>query len=90
MKRLIKELDVLELRRVLFCPDHFVRTELPRSYNLEIAMVQWIQDNLTGRFFFGINVTLKDNAISKVYTVGFEKASELSFFMLACPHLKYK
>jgi hypothetical protein len=52
-------------------------------------MVQWIQDNLTGRFFFGINVTLKDNAISKVYTVGFEKASELSFFMLACPHLKY-
>jgi len=89
VKNLIKELDVLKLRRVDFCPEHFVTTELERSYNLENAMVTWIEENLSGRYFFGINVILKNNNLSKVYTIGFEKASELSFFMLACPHLKY-
>ena len=78
------------LRRVDFCPDHFTTTNLPRSYNLESAMVSWIEENLSGRFFFGINITLTEsNAIEKVYTIGFENAKEMSFFMLACPHLKY-
>ena len=88
-KTLIKELDVLKLRRVDFCPDHFTTTNTPRHYNLENAIVAWIETNLSGRFFFGLNIELKNNTIEKVYTIGFEKASELSFFMLACPHLKY-
>ena len=88
-KSLIKELDVLQLRRVQFCPDHFSTIDLDRSYNLENAMVSWIEENLSGRYFFGPNVALKHNNFSKVYTIGFEKASVMSFFMLACPHLKY-
>ncbi len=58
---------------------------------METAICDWIHDNLKGRYFFGQNVHLNkiDNSIGAVYTVGFESGKELSYFMLACPHLKY-
>jgi hypothetical protein len=33
--------------------------------------------------------TLYDGKITSMVKVGFEDPKELSFFMLACPHLKY-
>jgi hypothetical protein len=91
---IIKEpnpLDILNIRRAKFCPPHFSKTELPRRYNLEGAICDWIEHNLRGRYFFGPNVGLNNdtNSIESNYTVGFESAKELSFFMLACPFLKY-
>lgn len=84
-------LDVLLKRRVGFCPTHFTTTSLKKRYNLEGAICDWIHDNLKGRYFFGQNVQLnkEDNSLGTVYTVGFENGKELSYFMLACPHLKY-
>jgi len=90
---IIKEpnpLDVLNLRRVDFCPPHFSKTEMPRRYNIEAAICDWIEYNLKGRYFFGASVGVnKQNNLEPNYTIGFENAKELSFFMLACPHLKY-
>jgi|TARA_R110002074_G_scaffold106530_4_gene230051 hypothetical protein len=51
--------------------------------------VDWINDNLSGRYFLGRNVAIQEDKISQIYTVGFEEAKEMSYFMLACPHLKY-
>lgn len=83
-------LDVLDLRRTYFCPPHFSTTDIPKRYNMEQVISEWIDYNLTGRYFLGSNVTLDaDNKITQVYTVGFENPKEMSFFMLACPHLKY-
>lgn len=84
-------LDVLDLRRVTFCPPHFSTTEMPRRYNMEGAICDWIEQNLKGRYFLGQNVTLNknNNNIETITTVGFENAKEMSYFMLACPFLKY-
>ena len=87
----INELDVLDLRRVTFCPSHFSTTNIERRYNIENAICTWIDNNLSGRYYFGANVSLnKERNIETVYTVGFEQPKEMSFFMLACPHLKYQ
>ena len=83
-------LTVLDMRRVSFCPPHFETVTLGRRYNMEQAICSWIENKLTGRYFFGTNVTLdEDNNISVVYTAGFENGKDLSYFTLACPYLKY-
>ena len=83
-------LDVLGLRRVKFCPPHFATIDVQRKYNIDKAMCDWIEDNLSGRYFFGNSLGFKeDNGINQTARIGFEQEKELSFFMLACPHLKY-
>lgn len=78
------------MRRVDFCPPHFATANFARSYNLEEAIDMWIHQNLKGRFFIGKNVELDEkNSYKNIYTIGFEEQKELSYFMLACPHLKY-
>ena len=78
-------------RRVKFCPPSFATLKIERSYNLEKAIINWIEDNLSGRYYFGIDVTLdKDNKILSIFKVGFESHKEQSFFSLACPLLKYQ
>ena len=83
-------LDVLDLRRVKFCPPHFATAEVPRKYNIDRAICDWIEDNLSGRYFFGNAIGIDETKnLSQMNKVGFEHPKELSFFMLACPHLKY-
>lgn len=83
-------LDVLDLRRVPFCPPHFSTVNVTKRYNIEQALSEWIEFNLSGRYFIGNNVELNnEDKINTVYTVGFENSKEMSFFMIACPHLKY-
>jgi|TARA_R100000030_G_scaffold34238_1_gene25592 hypothetical protein len=82
--------DILNIRRVKFCPPNFDKVNLQKTYNIEAVLSEWIEDNLTGRYFLGENITIgKDDSIQPVTTVGFESEKEMSFFMLACPHLKY-
>ena len=83
-------LDVLDLRRVEFCPPHFSTVEVSRKYNIDRAICDWIEDNLSGRYFFGHAIGFdKMNNLTQSNIVGFEQAKEMSFFVLACPHLKY-
>jgi len=83
-------LDILGLRRVSFCPPQFSTVNVTKRYNIEQALSEWIEHHLTGRYFIGNNVELNnENKVHTVYTVGFENSKEMSFFMLACPHLKY-
>lgn len=73
-------------------PPHFESINLKlQIYNLEETIVKWIKNNLKGRFFVS-NVSYLDasNQITKGLRIGFEDAKELSYFTLACPHLKYK
>lgn len=83
-------LNVFEVRRVKFPPDHFDYANVETMYNIEDAILRWIEINLKGKFYFGKSISLdKQNNIIYVSRIGFEKSKELSFFMLACPHLKY-
>ena len=87
----INPLNVFEVRQVKSAPPHFEYVNLPMKYNLEESLVKWIKQNLKNRFYTGKNVSLdSDNKLVQVLTVGFEETKDMSYFMLACPHLKYK
>jgi hypothetical protein len=95
-----KRLNILEpnplnfygIRQCLIPPPHFEYIVIDQQiYNLEQTIVRWITDNLKGRFYVD-NVTILDasNQFQKGVKIGFENSKELSYFTLACPHLKYK
>ena len=83
--------DFFEIRRLKFEPPHLATIDLPHTYNMESAISKWIECNLKKRYFLKKAVSLtKENKIESVLRAGFEDPKELSYFVLACPHLKYK
>lgn len=84
-------LNVFGVRQVKMAPSHFEYVNLPLTYNIEATIVKWINQNLKNRFYIGKNVTInEENKLTQVLTIGFEETKDMSFFILACPHLKYK
>lgn len=83
--------NVFNVRRIDFPPDSFKYATIPFNYNIGDSISKWIENNLKSRYYLGKSVVLDDqNQIQQVIKIGFEEAKELSYFMLACPHLKYK
>lgn len=85
----INPLELYNVRRVDFCPSYFESHNLETTYNLRNAIESWIQDNLSGRYYIGNSIILSNSNLKQATKIGFEKSSELSYFMLACPYLKY-
>ena len=83
-------LNVFDIRKVDFCPPYFETSSFGLTYNLQESIERWVEDHLKGRYFIGKCVSLIDNRIQTTIKVGFEEPKEMSYFMLACPHLKYK
>jgi hypothetical protein len=84
-------LNLFGLRKTEIAPVYFEYVTVDFSYNLDAAISQWIEKNLKGRYFVGRSSGVdSSNKINQVLKVGFEEPKELSMFMLACPHLKYK
>jgi hypothetical protein len=83
-------LNVFDVRQVTSLPPHFEYINLPQKYNLENSLAKWILRNCKHRFYISRNVTLdSERKVIPVITVGFEETKDMSYFMLACPHLKY-
>ena len=83
-------LEFFEMRKMRVCPPHFEVTSATLTYNLEDSIIRWIKDHLKGRFYVGKGVEIKNGSVANVLKIGFEEPKEASYFMLACPHLKYK
>ena len=83
--------NFFDLRKLDFEGPHLSTIDLPIRYNIEQALVKWIETNLKKRYYLGkcTGLTSK-NKLEDVVRVGFEDPKELSYFALACPHLKYK
>jgi hypothetical protein len=89
--KIVNPLEVFNARLVKSAPAHFEYVNIPAMYNLESSLIKWIERHLKNRFYVGKNVTLdENNKLTQVITVGFEESKDMSYFMLACPHLKYK
>jgi hypothetical protein len=88
----INPYNIFEIRRCSFPPDHFDYTTINVSYNLKDAIEKWIEKNCKSRYYIGKSVACsgQDNKIVNTFKVGFEESKELSYFMLACPYLKYR
>ena len=83
--------DFFEIRRLSYEPSHLATIDLSHTYNMEPAISKWIDTNLKKRYFLKKVIGLtKENKIETVLRAGFEDPKELSYFVLACPLLKYK
>jgi hypothetical protein len=82
-------LNLLEARQVDILPPHFKTISMPATYNTNTKLQTWIYENCKGRFYIGKGVELKEGSIENVIKIGFEEPKESSYFILACPYLKY-
>lgn len=87
--RKINPLNILDCREVQDPPPFFHYHFLDLKYNLVDSIKEWIYDNLKYRFYIGESLVLEDNQYKVKIKIGFEEPKELSFFLLACSHLKY-
>lgn len=85
----INPLNVLRKRIVNTMPMHFSKIAIDTFYDREI--VNWIDKKLEGRYFlkFSPNVDQTGNLKNQLYA-GFEEEAELTYFLLACPHIRRK
>ena len=93
-KTLLKKpnpLNFFDCRQSNVPPPYFEYIVLPQRYNLEDSIKRWINEHLKGRYYVGRTVAVDStNTINTALKIGFEEPKELSYFTLACPHLKYK
>lgn len=82
-------LNFFSLRKFNAAPPHFEYIVIPMKYNIEDAVSRWIEAHLKGRFYIGKTLSIESSKITTCIKIGFEEPKELSYFTLACPHLKY-
>lgn len=86
----VNPLNVHHARRVDFCPPYFEFITITPSYSLNKTLDEWIYENTSSRYYIGNTVEASEGTpFKQKIKIGFENPSELSFFMLACPLLKY-
>lgn len=85
-------LNLFEIRKCKVIVPYFEYISIPYTYNLEESLNKWILKNLKGRYFVGrtVDILPQTNKVESLMKVGFEDSKEMSYFMLACPLLKYK
>lgn len=82
--------NVFDKRREYFPPEHFEYAKIPLQYNIGEAIQKWVETHLKSRYYIGRTLVLDEkNNMERAIHIGFESSKELSYFMLACPHLKY-
>ena len=83
-------LNLFGIRQTNSPPDHFDYIVVPLNYNLQESISKWIKEKLKGRYYVNKTIGLDSkNQIATMLKIGFEDSKELSYFTLACPHLKY-
>lgn len=95
-KRKVNPLNVFGMRRVKFCPPHFESANIELTYNIAKSLENWIDENTKGRYYIGQQVSNEPTSndptkkrIKYSTVVSFENNKDLSYFLLACPYLKY-
>lgn len=86
----VNPLNAFGVRRTEFCPPYFETFTMETRFNLSKALNEWIYENCRSRYYIGLTVELSDVVPYKQkIKIGFENPSELSYFIMACPLLKY-
>jgi len=84
----INPLNILDCREVHTPPPYFSYHFIELRFNVTDVLRSWIFENLKGRFYIGETLGLEHNQFKVKLKIGFEEPRELSFFLLACSHLK--
>ena len=84
-------LNLFGIRRVEKAPQHFEYLTVPITYNTDASIAKWIETHMKHRFYIGRTLDIdSEDRVVPFLRIGFEEPKELSYFTLACPHLKYK
>ena len=85
----LNPLEVLQERKVNVLPPHFAKHKLTNSRREVQNIQEWLREKLNGSYCVANypNLDSSDKLQSSTY-VGFEDQKELTYFMLACPHLR--
>jgi hypothetical protein len=85
----LNPLNVIKKRKLSIMPKHFARVKI-QDYDLGQGKLEnWITAKLNGRYSVVKIPTISDSSGINLSTfVGFENHSELTYFMLACPHFR--
>lgn len=80
-------LSALGVREVNHLPVHFAKTTIS-AYEKE-SIRNWVTNKLSGRFCIIDTPTINEkNKLTSVTQIAFENPQELTYMMLACPHLR--
>lgn len=96
MKQMSKALNpnnFFQIRKLNFEAPHLEYIDLPFTYNIESSLEKWITKHCKNRFFIKKTISVGSNqetSLNFKMRVGFEDPKEMSYFVLACPLLKYK
>ena len=84
----LNPIDILKQRKLKTIPPHFSKIQISEGEIFE-GVEEWVKIKLKGRYYLtkqpGID---KCGSLRSSYFIGFEDQKELTYFMLACPHLR--
>ena len=86
----LNPLDVLHKRSLNYVPPHFTKFKLSEdTWNNYSSIENWIRAKLKGRYSIVKTPAIgKEGQLKTATFVAFEDQKELTYFMLACPHLR--
>lgn len=85
----LNPLEVLKVRKMTTSPPHFSKTKISES-ELFDGLEDWVKLKLKGRYalYKSPSYDSQSNSLKSSLYIGFEDPQELTYFMLACPHLR--
>jgi hypothetical protein len=83
-------LDLIGERELDWIPVHFSKTSLSDKEEWDRnSILTWVQSRLKGRFSLAkMPVIDSQDKLKSSLVIAFEDHSEMTYFMLACPHLR--
>lgn len=84
----LNPIDVLKQRKLKTIPPHFKKMRVSEVEVFE-GLEEWVKLKLKGRYYIAKQPSIDNsgNLRSNLF-IGFEDSKELTYFMLACPHLR--
>lgn len=84
----LNPIDVLQQRKVKTIPPHFSMLRISDNELFE-GVEDWVKTKLKGRYFIAKKPAIDSSGnLKSTNFIGFEDQKELTYFMLACPHLR--
>lgn len=85
----LNPLDILRVRKITTSAPHFNVTRITDSEFFD-GVEEWVKIKLKGRYaiYKAPYFDQETNTLKSSMHLGFEDPKELTYFMLACPHLR--
>jgi hypothetical protein len=87
----INPINICGGRRYEYLPPHIKTIDFDLNssplFSSRMKILDWVDSNLKGRYFFGSTTKLINNQIVICQSIGFEDPYETTLFLLGCPHM---